>query len=125
MVVVGVELLSRHFETLNVLAQKQAADDRRDAVGVCVGVGDETAEAADVGRFEPQLFARHAPARDGDGEDDAGLEELVFVGEVLDALLVDAQVETEEAREELLRAYLERVLLVRLSPVRAGSGLES
>src|SRR5262245_44353405 len=65
-----------------------------------------------VGRLKPQLFSSYSTGCDRDRKDYAGLEELILVREVLNALLVNRQVQTKILTHQLLRSYLKHILLI-------------
>ena len=59
------------------------------------------------------------------GKNDSRLEKLILVGEVFDSLLVDGQIQPEVFREQLLRASLEGMLLVRQNRQHSRDALQN
>ena len=82
-----------------VVAEKEAAGDGQVGRGDHVGIADESAEAMPRGKFEFSFGAVDVGLVEGDWEADRGAEELIVVGEIVDAAAVAVDVELELAEE--------------------------
>ena len=87
-----------------VVAEEEAAGDGQVGRRDHVGIADESAEAVPVGNFELAFGAVDVGLVEGDGEADGGAEELIVVGEIVDAAGVAVGVEADVAEEAFAEA---------------------
>src|ERR1051326_6047069 len=112
LVVIVGELETVQEQILWIFTEEQSTRDRCDTKRTRVRVRNESVKSVNVSRLEPELFARDSSGRDRDRKDHARFKKLILVGEVLDSFLIDSQVQSEELREQLLRARFESILFV-------------